>query len=375
MRLFLALLIALSFSPTDSTGVAKDSYATIWIGTGGNGAKGIYRTRLNMRSGRLTTPELAAPIGSPGFLAIAPDGKKLWSLCRSETQGGSVAAFNIIGDADGLGFINMRPIGDGSGAHIAVDAEQQMLFSAQYGGGSVAAFPLESNGAIGIRSTLMAHEGSGPNTQRQMSPHPHWVGMGPNNQFLYVPDLGIDKIVIYKVDFENHKIKMHGYADSIPGAGPRHLTFHPNQRFAYLVNEMDMSVIVYSVDAAAGKLTQIQQISTLPKEMWEIPVKASEVRIHPTGNFLYVGNRGHDTLSVFRLDQDSGQLTFVEREPIRGSWPRHFEIDPTGKWLIAAGRYSNTLSVYRIDQNTGNLYYNSHCVNCPGPICVVFQPM
>jgi 6-phosphogluconolactonase len=152
------------------------------------------------------------------------------------------------------------------------------------------------------------------------------------------------------------------------------MKFHPNGKFVYVLNELEMSISAFEYDAEAGELDPLQNISTLPEELREIPSTASEIRIHPDGRFVYAANRGHDSIAAFQIDQVTGELTFIEREAIRGSWPRNFNLDPTGKWLLAAGRNSNTISVFRIDPQTGGLIYTGKTVNCPTPICIEFQP-
>jgi 6-phosphogluconolactonase len=285
-----------------------------------------------------------------------------------------VAAFEISGDPPTLRPLNAQPTGDGGAAHLSLDKTGRRLFSAQYGGGSVAVFPLGDDGAIRPRSALVEHEGSGPNPQRQKGPHPHWVGVDPDNRFLFVPDLGIDQVVIYRLDLDAAQIQRHGFGQCQAGAGPRHMKFHPNGEFAYVLNELQLSVTAFRYDRAAGRLEAIQTISALPESMREVPSTASEIRIHPSGQFVYAAIRGHDSIAAFRIDPANGELTFIEREPVRGSWPRNFNLDPTGKWLVAAGRNSNTLAVFQVDPETGGLIFTGKSVSCPTPICVEFQP-
>lgn len=363
---------------------ARAEQATVWIGTGLSSrdeAAGIYRATLDMDTGQLSAAERVANIGSPGFLALHPNGRVLYSVCSlPEDQAPGVAAFSIEpgeqpsqddGEDAQLRLFSSQPIGDGGAAHLAVDPSGRCLFTAQYGGGSVAVFPLEEDGAIKPRSALVEHEGSGPNESRQEGPHPHWVGVDPQNEYLMVPDLGIDQVVVYRTDLDRGLIERHGSGQSPPGAGPRHMKFSLDGKYAYVGNELDLSVTVFRYDD--GVLEPIQTITTLPEELREVDNTVSEVRVHPTGKFVYVANRGHDSIAAFRADQSTGRLTFVEREPIRGSWPRNFNIDPTGRWLIAAGANSNTLTLFEIDQQTGGLVFAGRTVNCPKPICVVFQ--
>ena len=357
------LMTILSLSP------ALTEELTLWIGTGGGAAKGIYRTTLNTETGKLTEPVLAAEIGNPGFVTLNAAKTRLYSLCNND--GGSVAAFSI-GDDKSLTLINTRPIGDGGASHLSLDHEGKILFTAQYGKGSIAAFPVDADGAIGERSALIKHSGSGPDKSRQEAPHPHSAFVSPDNRFVLVPDLGIDKVVIYEIDHANATVREHGYGIVPPGGGPRHLKFSHDHSKIYVLNEMGMSLTVFEWNAEDGTMSSIQTIDTLPKEMWEIPNKAAEVRVHPTGKFVYASNRGHDTISAFSVDEKSGELTFVEREPIRGAYPRNFNIDPTGQWLIAAGRASNTLAMFKIDPETGGLLFTTDVINVPSPICLEF---
>ena len=361
--LTLLLMTFLTLSPTLSEDL------TLWIGTGGKNAKGIYRATLNTETGKLTEPVVAAEIGNPGFVTLNAEKTRLYSVCNID--GGSVAAFSIAEDKS-LTLINTRPIGDGGASHLSLDKTGSILFTAQYGGGSVAAFPVAEDGSIGERSSLIKHNGSGPDKTRQEAPHPHSVFVSPDNRFLFVPDLGIDRVVIYEIDHGNATLTEQGFGTAVPGGGPRHLKFSPDGTKIYVLNEMGMSLTVFDYDTAAGTMAAVQTIATLPKELWEIPNKAAEVRVHPSGKFVYASNRGHDTIAVFSVDETTGQLTFVEREPIRGAYPRNFNVDPTGQWLIAAGRASNTLAIFKIDPETGGLIFTTDVLNMPDPICLEY---
>ena len=342
---------------------------TLYIGTGGKNAEGIYTATFDSETGKLTDPTLAAEVGSPGWIAFNSDKTRLYSTSNADK--GSVAAFNVNEDGT-LTLINTQPIGDGGAACLCLDNEDKILFSAQYGGGSVAAFPINEDGSIGERTDLKEHTGSGPNESRQKAPHPHWAGVSPDNRFLFIPDLGIDKVMIYEIDHENATLTEHGFGQGVPGGGPRHMKFSPDASKIYLLNELLMSVTVFDYNKEAGTMEAVQTISTLPDDLQEVPNKASEIRVHPTGKFVYAANRGHDSIAVFSVDEATGKLTFVEREAIRGSWPRNFNIDPSGQWLLCGGRYSNTISVFEIDQDTGNLVFSGNIVNCPSPICLEF---
>ncbi len=347
----------------------------VWIGTetsADSDSRGIYRTTLDVDSGRLDRPTLAAELASPGFLVAHPTQPRLYSICRLTDGSGGVAALQVLPASPFLRLLNTQSTGDGEAAHINLDATGRLLFTAQYGGGSVAVFPLADDGRALPRSALIEHHASGPDAQRQEGPHPHWVGPDPTNGYLLVPDLGIDQVVIYKLNLQSGQLSRHGAGQCAPGSGPRHMKFHPHGDVAYVLNELQLTVTVFRYDARAGTLTEIQTIPSLPENLQEVPCTASELRVHPNGRFVYAASRGHDSITVFKVDPDSGKLSFVEREAIRGSWPRNFNIDPSGQWLLAAGARSNTIAVFRLDSNTGRLTYSGHTVNCPSPICLEF---
>jgi 6-phosphogluconolactonase len=357
--------------------IAQAEQTAVWIGMSEpihGEREGIYRATLDAKTGAITQPKLAAEIGTPEFLALSPDGKRLYAACRLPNGDGGLAAYDISDNKGSLHFLNKVPTGGGGSCHVCVDQTGHCLFSAQYGGGNVSALPLDANGKIISSPTVIRHTGSGPNHERQEGPHPHFVGTDPDNHFLFVPDLGSDQIIIYKLDPQKCALIPHGAGHTSPGSGPRHLAFHPNGRFAYVVNELAITVTAFRFDPAAGTLNEIQTIESLPAKDKKLPSTAAEIYIHPSGKFLYASTRNDDTITTFAVDPETGRLTFVEREPIRGSHPRSFNLDPSGKWLLAAGRDSNTVSVFRIDQKTGRLVFNDQVVNTPSPISIVMQP-
>lgn len=339
----------------------------LWIGTGGIGSDGIYRTTLDLESGALSEPVLAAKINKPGFVTLNAERTRLYSL--SGEDGGGVAAFSVGSDLS-LTFLNTRSTGDGSASHLSLDHTGRLLFTAQYGNGSISGYPVAEDGRIDGPTQVIKHSGSGPDKERQEGPHPHFVGASPDNRFLLVPDLGADRVILYRIDHENVSLSPHGDVVLPPGSGPRHLKFSHDGTKIYLINELSMTVTVFDYDIAAGTMRSLQTIPSLPKAMWKVPNKASEIRIHPSGKFVYAANRGHDSIAVFGVEEASGLLRFVEHEAIRGAYPRNFNIDPSGRWLVAAGRSSNTLSVFRIDPDSGRLYFTTEVRNVPDPICV-----
>ena len=371
---------ALSFILFSFARFANAKQVDVWFGTTvankGRG-KGIYHANFDTDTGKLSQPTLAAKADSPGFLAMHPDGKMLYAAAR-ESGKAVVVAYKIKKDKKQVTLtkVNSVAIGDGAAVHLSVDRSGKFLLSAQYGKGSTALFDLADDGSIISRRQLLKHQGgSGVVEKRQDKPHAHWVGTSPDNQYVFVPDLGMDKVVIWKLDATTATLSPHGFGVCPPGSGPRHMKFDPTGTRIYVLNELTLSITTFDYDKTTGTMTPVQTVETLSEatKAKEEFNSASEIRVHSSGKFVYSANRGNDTVSVFRVDPATKNLSFVEAEPIRGSWPRNFNLDPTGKWLIAAGQKSNTATVFSIDQSTGELTYVRKSVTVPSSICVLFE--
>jgi 6-phosphogluconolactonase len=367
-RLWLtALLLGLSFP------ALRAEKLLVYFGTGGPGADGIYRARFDTASGRLGKAGRAAELAAPGFLALHPEGDKLYAVAGFE--GGPGVAGYRIGKDGGLELINRSPTGDGGGAHVAVHPSGRFLLTAQYGGGSVALFPLDRDGRLGT-AQLSRHEGgSRVFEKRQESPHPHYCGFSPDGRFALVPDLGLDKVVIYKVDASGPSIEPHGFAEALPGAGPRHLKFSADGKFIYLLNELSLSVTTFAWDAESGTTRRMGTVPTLSEEAKakEAFNSAAEIVVHPGGSHVYSSNRGHDTVTAYRVDPADASLEVIQLQPVRGAFPRNINLTPCGGWLLAAGADSNTISVHRVNPETGELTYQTKgVIHVPAPICILF---
>jgi 6-phosphogluconolactonase len=343
---------------------------TVYFGTyTGPQSKGIYRSILDGETGRLSVPELVAEASSPSFLALSPDGCCLYAAL--EADGGAVGAWKI-GDDDRFTALNQRPSGDGA-CHVQVDAAGKNVLAANYGDGSIACFPLRDDGSLKERSALARHTGNGPNPQRQDKPHAHSVYTDPTDTFVYACDLGTDEVKIYRFDAATGTLTPNDppAARVPPGAGPRHFALHPGG-FAYANNEMGSSVTVFGRDAATGALTAIETVPTLPKGADREGNLTAEMFIHPTGNWLYVSNRGHDTIAVYAIGAD-GTLTVLEYCPTPRE-PRGFGISPDGQWLVVGGQKDDTVAALRIDPATGKLKATGQTVEVGAPVCVLFAP-
>jgi 6-phosphogluconolactonase len=271
----------------------------VYFGTGGPGAKGIYRSTFDSEKGSLTPAKLAHEIGSPGFLALSPDGTKLYAAATKDNVGG-IAAYRV-GEDGSLEFFHFEPTGDGGAAHVAVHPSGRFLLTAQYGGGSTSLLPLDGEGKPGT-ATVSEHEGGSKVVEgRQDSPHPHYCGFSPDGKFALIPDLGLDSVVIYAIDPDKPAITKHGFAESVAGGGPRHLKFSKDGKFIYLLNELSLSTTVFAWDAASGTAKALSTTPALSEETKaaESFNSAAEIVLHPSGTFVYSSNRGHDTVTVY----------------------------------------------------------------------------
>lgn len=348
----------------------------VYFGTYTKGeGKGIYLSTLDEK-GKLTEPELAGEVTNPSFVAIHPSGEYLYSVSEiANFEGkreGGVSAFKI-GEDGKLTLLNQQPSGGSGPCYVALDGEGKCLMVANYGGGSVSSYPVKDDGSIGEASSFFQHEGSSVNPRRQEGPHAHSINPNPGNTHAYAADLGLDKILIYSLDPSSGAMEVNKampFLATPSGGGPRHFAFHPSGKFAYSNLEMTLEVIAMKHDQGTGGLELIQKLSTVPEGTPQEGNSTAETQVHPNGKFVYVSNRGPNSIAVFQVDEKSGELTEVERESTRGEIPRNFGIDPSGRFLIAANQRSNDAFVFRIDPETGELEPIGDGVQVPSPVCV-----
>ena len=370
----IALICALLTLPAS----AREFFVYFGTYTGAK-SKGVYVSQFDSATGKLSAPELAVETKSPSFLALHPSRRVLYAVGESsqvgENKQGAVTAFNI-GPDGRLTPINTQPSGGAGPCHLALDAKGRFVFTANYGSGAVAALPLRADGGLESPASTIQHTGSSVNPQRQAGPHAHCVNLSPDQRYLLVCDLGLDKLMVYRIGEGARALMPHDppFVALAPGNGPRHLAFGRSGEFAYVVNEMGSSVTVLVSDAKHGTFKETQTTSTLP-EKFDGKSTCAEIAVHPSGKFLYASNRGHDSIAVFAVDKSSGELSVVAREPTQGKTPRHFALDPTGDWLLAENQGSDSVVVFRVNPRTGALAATGQKLDVPSPVCALFVPV
>ncbi len=359
----------------------SDQYPTerlVYVGTytHGSGSKGIYLYRLNMADGALTAAGIAAETVNPSFLAADPQQRYLYAV--NETMhfmgqpGGGVSAFAIEPSTGALTYVNSQNTHGGAPCHVSVEQGGRFVYVANYMGGNVAVFPVHGDGGLLPASDVVQHSGAGVNPQRQEGPHAHSINLDPTNRYAFVADLGIDKVMAYRLDLLQGQLLPHSvpWLEVAAGAGPRHLAFHPNGKYVYLITEMGSTIIACAYDADRGTFTPLQTVSALP-ENFSGQSTCADIHVAPSGKFLYGSNRGHDSIVSYAIDAETGCLTYVGHTPTQGKTPRNFAIDPSGTYLLAANQDSDTIVSFRIEAASGRLMPTGHVTTVPRPVCVL----
>jgi 6-phosphogluconolactonase len=352
---------------------------TVYVGTYTKGdSEGIYTCQFNPATGELRLVGDPAPITDPSFLAVDSKRRFLYSVSEAGDAAsgstGSVTAFAISDDGR-LEYLNTQPSGSDGPCHVSVDATDRQVLVANYGGGSVAILPIRGDGSLGEPTDVVPHRGSGPNPDRQQGPHPHSINVDPTNRFAFVPDLGTDEVVAYRLNLVLGLLTPEAglTASLAAGAGPRHFDFHPGGGYAYAINELDSTVTAFSYDGSTGTLKELHTVSTLP-DGFEGTNYPADVYVSPSGRFLYGSNRGHHSIAIFAIDGESGMLTPIGHESTRGEWPRNFVIDPTGAFMLVANEHTDDIVTFRIDGETGLLEATGHVEKVPSPVCLLPVP-
>jgi 6-phosphogluconolactonase len=359
--------------PTASLATAREYLVFFGTYTGAN-SQGIYVSTFDTATGRLSEPGLAAETKSPSFLAAHPNNRFLYTVGETTVldgkHSGAVNAFSIEAKTGKLTLLNQQPSGGLGPCHLAVDSTGHCVLVANYSSGSIASLPILEDGRLGPPVSIIQHTGSSVNRQRQAGPHAHFITTDPGNRFALACDLGLDKVLVYRLDAKHATLTANDppFGFVAPGSGPRHLAFSPSGKFIYVISEMGSSLTTFQFDSKRGVLNELQTISTLTAK-FDGKSAAAEVQVHPSGRFVYGSNRGHDSIAVFAVDKKSGKLTLIEHQSTQGKTPRNFAIDPTGAWLLVENQMSDNVVVFNIDAETGQLKTTGQIVTVGSPVC------
>ncbi|MFM6926670.1 MAG: lactonase family protein [Ferruginibacter sp.] len=339
-------------------------------------SEGIYVFRFNSADGT-ASPVSQVKISNPSFVAVSPDEQFVYAVEEDAAngKGGNISAFSFSKKTGVLTFINRQPTEGDHPCYVSVDKTGKWVAAGNYSSGSLSVFPVEANGGLGKASTTIKHEGSGPNKARQASAHVHCTFFSADNRFLFVPDLGMDKLVIYAFDENTGKLTAakQPFAASEPGAGPRHICFNPSNSFAYLAEELSGTVVTYKYKN--GKLKQKQRISTMPAGDTSFAGSA-DIHVSPDGRFLYASNRAEaNTIAIFSINQQNGKLTLIGHQSTLGKTPRNFSFDPSGNFLLVANQNSDTIVVFKINRETGMLTDTGNRIEAGKPVCLKWIPV
>jgi 6-phosphogluconolactonase len=362
--------------------VVSDSTKIIYIGTyteskdrGAGKSEGIYVYEMNMSTGRLNLISHSPHTVNPSYLVVDRKRQRLFAVNETgddKKPSGAVSAFRLIRQGREMEFVNSVPSEGNFPCYVTLDQSGKWVMCANYGSGTVAVFPVESDGSLGPVAFTDQHKGRNK-PPRQESAHAHMIITSPDNQFVYSCDLGSDNIFIYKLDTIQGKLLASGtrYATQA-GAGPRHMTFHPSKDIAYEVNELNGTIEVMQVDTRSGALTRLQIVPTVDQSVG-VEAACADIHLTPSGEFLYASNRGQvNDLAMYKVDQESGKLTLIGHQTVKGKTPRNFVIDPTGTYLLVANQDSDNVVTFRIDKTTGKLIDTGLETTVPSPVCIKF---
>ncbi len=344
-----------------------------------NKSKGIYAYRFHPATGNFTEIGLVAETPNPTWLTIHPNHRFLYAANEiGNYQGqkaGAITAYSLDSRTGKLTKLNqVSSRGDGP-CHLAVDQTGKVLIVANYGGGSIASYPIMPDGSLGEAATFIQHTGTGGTPPHPSPPHGHSANLSPDNRFVLVDDLGLDEVKVYKIDLAKATLTPNDppFARTAAGAGPRHLAFSPNGKFVYNINELNSTLTVFAYDKARGALKEVQTLSTLPAG-FHGDNSTAEVAVHPNGGFVYGSNRGHNSIAVFSVESATGKLSLVEHAPTKGKTPRSFEITPDGGYMVVGNQDTDDAFVFKIDTATGKLTPTGQKLEIGSPVCIKFTP-
>jgi 6-phosphogluconolactonase len=337
-------------------------------------SKGIYTLDFDSASGKISPARLAAETPDPSFVAIHPSGKFVYAV-NEAGKASAITSFALDATTGKLTQLNQLSSQGEDPCYLSFDKTGKFLFVANYTSGTVAIFPILADGRLGPSTSVVQHHGAGPNKERQEAPHAHWIESSADNRFVFVSDLGLDQILIYRFDPAKGTLQPSDppFVKLAPAAGPRHVAFHPNGKFVFVLSEIDSTVTAFSYDSGKASFQQLQAISTLPKG-FQGRNDTAEIAVHPSGKWLFASNRGEDSIAVFSVDPQTGALKRTGDYPTGGKEPRHFTLDPSGNFLLAENQNSDSIVELRFDPASGALTATGQSIAVPAPVCLVFLP-
>lgn len=353
--------------------------AFFYVGTyTGKDTKGIYLFEMDTATGKIANLGIVAETPNPTFLAIHPNKQFVYAVSEIDSfngkKSGAVAAFKIDPKTKALTLLNKQPSGGGGPCHVSIDKAGKNVFVANYGGGSVSSIPVKDDGSLDTPSSVIQHVGSSVDMGRQKEPHAHSINLDAANKYAFAADLGTDMVYVYKIDPAKGSLSANDPvgAKVAPGSGPRHFAFHPNGKNAFVINEMLLTLTSFAYDPAKGTLTEIETLSTVPKDAKRGGASTAEVVVHPSGKWVLGSNRGHNTIAVFAFDEAKAKLTHVGNYGDTVKTPRNFVLDPTGNFVLVGNQSGNSITVFRLNQQTGELTRVGEPVACGSPVCLRF---
>lgn len=362
------ILLVLLLCPVLTALASETLPSRFWIASSEDG---IYTGELHLQTGKIENFHRSPEGPGASYIGNHPNKAVLYAVLRGE-NGSKLSSWKVQknGELHPQSELDGRPAG---GAHISVSPDGLWLAVAYYSSGTTGLYKLDHDGRITDIADEVVHTGSSVDPERQSSPHPHWAGFSRDSRFLYVPDLGTDHIWVYEFDKQNSRLRVLQKAATPEGAGPRHLAFHPHLKFAYVSDELQAKVSRYIHNPNNGKLTYVDSLPSAEEADPEIWRNVSDIRVHPSGKFLYLVNRGFDYVSVFAINQLTGELTPIEREAIRGSISRNINFDKSGRWALVAGTGSHTLGIFNVDLTSGELHFTEQVLSLRSPMAIVFE--
>ena len=360
---------------------ANEATSMVYIGTYADaGSESIFLYKLNSETGEMTRVSGFKAGPNPSFLTLDEQRNYLYAVNETGDyegqKSGAVSAFSIDQQTGNLTLLNQVASKGGSPCYISLGADGKTVLVANYMGGNVAALPVQENGQLAEAADVEQHKGVGPNKNRQEAAHAHYIAQSPDNRYVYAVDLGIDKILSYKLDGAGGTLTPTEPAVAFaakPGAGPRQLAFHPDGKYAYVINELNSTMTALAYNSENGTFTEVQTLPSIPADYKENNQPAA-VRVSPDGKFVYGSNRGHNSIVVYSIDESTGKMTHVENVPSGGDWPRDMTIDLTGNVLLVANERSNSIAALKIDKATGKLTATGHEAQVSKPVCVQVVP-